>query len=65
MKKLEGYRIKGHKGTWYCIGIETFAFRGYLEQLNLMEHETYGEDAPHIIIDLDGKIVLEDVSNGF
>lgn len=60
-EKSDGVKIKGHRGTWYCIGSRMYP----VGQLFLMEHETYGEDAPHVIVDKRGNIVMEDVYNGF
>lgn len=54
-------KVAGHSGTWYVIGDCYYA--GI--RLFLLEHETYGEDVPHIIVDADLNIVMEDVNDGF
>jgi hypothetical protein len=59
--KKDGIKANGHRGTWYVISERIY--NG--EKVYLLEHETYGEDAPHIIVNGDGDIVLEDVHNGF
>lgn len=60
-----GYSIKGHRGTWYVISTDTRNIDNTIKQLFLMEHETYGEEAPHVIIDVDGTIIIQNVHNGF
>lgn len=50
-------RVDGHKGTWYVIDVKN--------DLYLLEHETYGDTAPCIIVDCKGTLVMEDVYNGF
>jgi hypothetical protein len=54
-------KINGHIGTWYVIGGKEYKCK----KVYLLEHETYGEDAAHIIVDENLNIVLEDVYNGF
>ena len=57
----EHIKIQGHIGRWYEINsIEIDGKKFYL-----MEHETYGDMAPCIIIDEDDNLILEDVWNGF
>jgi hypothetical protein len=62
-----GVKVEGHRGTWYTIATETFGLGGMLapEPLYLMEHETYGDEAPCVIINLKGELVMENVHNGF
>lgn len=62
---MENVKIKGHKGTWYSISSKKVAHEGKTVQAYLMEHETYGEDADHVIIDKEGNIIAEGLKNGF
>jgi len=69
----EHIKIEGHRGTWYVIDearLElttdvsgkpvTIPVHGFL-----LEHETCGDEAPGLIVDENGTILLEDVYNGF
>lgn len=67
-------RVEGHVGTWYVIDDGRFALTPdtadgkpltIRRHLFLLEHETYGDEAACIIVDEDGKMVLDDVWNGF
>ncbi len=53
--------VKGHIGTWYVIDTTEIEGKTY----KLLEHEEYGDEAACIIIDSEGKLVLDDVWNGF
>ena len=56
-----GLTVAGHIGTWHTIDRhEVGGHRFYL-----MEHDTYGDEAACIIVDERGKLVLDDVYNGF
>lgn len=59
----DGYNIEvdGHIGTWYVIDTEVMDGAKYF----LLEHEEHGDSAACIIVDSDGKLVLDDVWNGF
>ena len=59
----DGYNIEvdGHIGTWYVIDTEVVASTKYF----LLEHEEHGDGAACVIMDSDGKLVLDDVWNGF
>lgn len=57
----DNIKIKGHIGTWYVLSSAKYP-QG---TLYLLEHETYGDEAPSIIVDSYGNIVLEDVYNGW
>jgi len=59
--KADGIKVDGHKGTWYVIDMDYI--QG--ERCFLLEHETYGEDAPSVIIDIENNVLCEDVYNGF
>ena len=54
-------KVKGHKGTWYVVDR---SWHNSVEVFEL-ESEQYGDEAPHIIVDKKGNIVMEDVRNGF
>lgn len=49
--------VEGHKGTWYVLSSEYGCY--------LLEHEQYGEDADAIIVDVNLKVVLDGVKNGW
>jgi hypothetical protein len=59
--KLMGILISGHKGSFYEIDRATYNGR----QIFLMESELFGDDAPCVIIDEFGNILMEDVHNGW
>lgn len=54
-------RVDGYVGTWYVIETATFGGERYF----LVEHEKYGDETAHLILDEDGRLVLGDVWNGF
>lgn len=53
--------VDGHIGTWYVIDTEVLDSTKYF----LLEHEEHGDGAACVIVDGDGKLVLDDVWNGF
>ena len=53
--------VEGHIGTWYVIDNEVIGGTKYF----LLEHEEHGDEAACVIVDSDGKLVLDDVWNGF
>lgn len=68
MVNRDGIKIEGHRGTWYVINemdVYNDATKKEDKRLYLLEHEVYGEDAPHLIVDKDLNIILDDVWNGF
>lgn len=56
-----GIKINGHIGTWYVV--DTHIFRG--EQCYELEHEEFGSDAAHIIINAEGNVLHNEVWNGW
>lgn len=64
-EKLAGYKVEGHRGTWYSIATQPYKLDGVMKQLFLMEHETYGDEANCVIIDADGNLIMASVANGF
>ena len=62
--QLEGkknIKIEGYKGTWYTIE------EGYHlgNKVYLLESETYGDETACIIVNNQGRVILDDVWNGF
>jgi hypothetical protein len=58
----EHIRIEGHLGTWYVIDTVDSERHG---MLFLLENEDIGDDAACLIVSEDGKVILDDVWNGF
>lgn len=56
-----GLAVSGHIGTWHTIDHKEVDGHSFF----LMEHDTYGDDAACIIVDERGKLVLDQVYNGF
>ena len=54
-------KIEGHIGKWYVIDERIY----YGEKVFLLEHETYGDEAACLIVNETGKIILDDVYDGF
>lgn len=70
MQNRDGIKIEGHRGTWHAVGQNTITiYESEGDKKSavyyLMEHDTYGEDAPMLIVNSDNQLVLEDVYNGF
>lgn len=65
--KSEHIRIEGHTGRWHVISDCEARLKkgGVVEPYYLLEHETYGDEAASLIIDKSGKVILDDVWNGF
>lgn len=53
--------IEGKKGTW--LAYDNIIING--KEFFLMEHTTYGNDAPNVVLDEAGKIVMDQVCHGF
>lgn len=72
-RKSDGIKIEGHCGTWYVIDEGDFALtpdteqgpQTFHERCFLLEHEEYGDEAPCLIVNQDGKLIADDVYNGF
>lgn len=58
---MDGIRIEGRIGTWYTIGTQVTNHTLYL----LLEHEEWGDEVEHLIIDHTGEIIIDEVYNGF
>lgn len=52
--------VEGHLGTWYVIDTNIVNDTRYY----LLEHEEHGDEAACVIVDGDGKLILDDVWNG-
>lgn len=61
LAKREGLKVEGFIGKWYVIDEKEIEGN----TLYLLEHETYGDETAHIIIDGDLNLVLDDVWNGW
>ena len=60
-KNSDKLKIEGHRGTWYVLDETLFDKHSVF----LLEHEEFGEEAPSLIVDENGKILLEEVWDGF
>lgn len=67
-------RVEGHEGTWCVIAEGNFVLTPDTDDgrpltisahLFLLEHETYGDEAACVIVDENGRLILEDVWNSF
>lgn len=56
-----GVQINGHFDTWYVI--DSIKLENI--PLFLMESERFGDEAAQVIVDATGKVVMEDIWNGF
>lgn len=57
----ENYEIKGKKGKWIVTDERIIDGKNFY----LLEHQTYRNQAGAMILDREGKLILEDVKNGF
>lgn len=58
---IDGIEVQGWYGTWYTIDTQITDHTLYL----LLEHEEYGDETEHLIIDHKGNFILDEVYNGF
>ena len=56
-----GLAVSGHVGTWHTI--DHMEVDGHT--FWLMEHDTFGDEAPCVIVDEKGKLAISDVYDGF
>ena len=56
-----GLAVDGHFGTWHSIDTKQIGGKDFY----LMEHDEYGDEAASIIVDATGKLVAEDLWEGF
>ena len=57
----ESLKVNGHQGTWYVISTRVHNDK----TLFLLEHEYYGDEAAHLIVDTRCNIILDEAWNGF
>ena len=57
----DGLTVDGHFGTWHSIDTKQIGGKDFY----LMEHDEYGDEAASIIVDATGKLVAEDLWEGF
>lgn len=56
-----GFHITGKEGSW--LAFDNIIIDG--KQFFLMEHEAYGKDSSWIVVDEDGKLIVDRVYHGF
>lgn len=56
-----GLQVYGHSGSWHTIGHAKVDGKDYW----LMEHDELGDETAAIIVDSRGKLIIENVYNGF
>lgn len=59
--ETSGFRLEGKKGTW--LAFDNIRIDG--KEFFLMEHEQYGRKAAWIVVDGTGKLIVDNVRNGF
>lgn len=72
-RESEHIKVKGHVGTWHVIDEGWYDLtpdgpdgpQTIRAHLFLLEHDQYGDEAASVIVAEDGKLVLDDVWNGF
>ena len=55
------FHIEGKEGRW--LAFDSIIIDG--RQFFLMEHETYGKDAAWVVLDEDGKLIVDNAYHGF
>lgn len=55
------FHIEGKRGSW--LAYDSIIIDG--REFFLMEHQTYGKEAANVVLDEDGKVVVDQVYNGF
>jgi len=60
-RESENITVQGHIGTWYVVDSVKFE----QQDIFLLEHEKYGDEAACLIVRADGGIILDDVRNGW
>ena len=60
-KNKSNIEVDSHTGTWHTIEDTMIDNKQYF----LLEHDEYGDEAASIIIDTNGKLIIDDVWNGF
>ena len=60
-KDTVGYEIEGKDGTWEVIDYLLVEGKNYF----LMEHEQYGTNVAYVVLNQNGKVIVDSVYNGF
>ena len=60
-EKSDGIQVDGHVGKWYVVG--SAFYRG--KQVFEVEHESFGDEAAHLILDENGQLVKDEIWNSF
>ena len=60
-KNTAGYEISGKGGTWE--GVDYILMEG--KNFFLMEHEQHGKDVAYVVLDQNGKVLVDGTYNGF
>ena len=60
-KDTVGYDIEGKDGSWEVIDYLLVEGKNYF----LMEHEQYGKDVAYVVLNQDGKVIVDSTYNGF
>ena len=60
-KDTVDYEIEGKDGTWQVVDYLLVEGKNYF----LMEHEQYGTNVAYVVLDQNGKVIVDSVYNGF
>ena len=61
IKDTVGYEIEGKDGTWEVVDYLLVEGKNYF----LMEHEQYGMNVAYVVLNQNGKVIVDSVYNGF
>ena len=61
IKDTVGYEIEGKDGTWEVVDYLLVEGKNYF----LMEHEQYGTNVAYVVLNQNGKVIVDSVYNGF
>ena len=61
IKDTVGYEIEGKDGTWEVVDYMLVEGKNYF----LMEHEQYGTNVAYVVLNQNGKVIVDSVYNGF
>ena len=61
IKDTVGYEIEGKDGTWEVVDYLFVEGKNYF----LMEHEQYGTNVAYVVLNQNGKVIVDSVYNGF
>ena len=60
-KNTAGYEISGKGGTWEVVDYILMEGKNFF----LMEHEQHGKDVAYVVLDQNGKVLVDGTYNGF